>query len=56
MLAPPNKINERIGMGFGLQQLWYDFALQAAESSGRSHLLTCCTYRVNRNMRGEIRA
>lgn len=56
MLASPTKINERIGMGIGLQQLWYDLALQTAESGGRSDLLTCRTYRIDRNMRGEIHA
>ena len=56
MLASPTKINERIGMGLGLQQLRYDLALQTAEGGGRSHLLTCGTYRVDRNVRGEVHA
>jgi hypothetical protein len=56
MLASPTKINERIRMGLGLQQSCYDLALQAAECGGRSHLLACRAYRVDRNMRGEVHA
>ena len=56
MLASPTKINQRIGMGLGLQQLRYDLALQTAEGGGRSHLLTCGTYRVDRNVGGEVHA
>ena len=56
MLASPTKINERIGMGLGLQQLRYHLALQTAEGSGRPHLFAGGTYRVDRDVGGEVHA
>ena len=53
MLASPTKSNERVGMDLGLQQLGYDLALQTAEGGRRPHHLTCGTYCVDRDVRGE---
>ena len=54
MFASPTKINERIGMGLGLQQLRHHLALQTAEGGGCPHRFTCRTYCVDRNVSGEI--
>ena len=54
MLASPIKINQRIGMGLGLQQLRYDHALQPAEGGGRSHLLARRSHGIDSNMGCEV--
>src|SRR5215211_5446433 len=54
MLAPPTKINERIGMSLYLQQFRSYLALQPAERRRRPQRLTGSAYGVDRHMGGEI--
>src|SRR4249920_2392844 len=56
MLASPIKINQRIRMRPGLQQLRYDLVLQTAEGGGRPRLLARGTDGVDSDMGCEIHA